>query len=98
MRLSREKINHLSQLIVKDLQARGLSSFLREPNDVRLQIVKFVTEELRIDDDIEAAVRKTLSSYSRKIVEGSQEWDVMYNKLYEEEWNKHKKFTRSSKF
>ncbi len=92
MRLSREKINHLSLLIVKDLQARGLGSFLREPNDVRLQIVKFITEELRIDDDVEASVRKTLSSYSRKIIEGSQEWDVMYNKLYEEEWNKHKKF------
>lgn len=92
MRLSREKINHLSQMIVKDLQAKGLMTFLREPNDVRLQIVKVITEELKVDDDVDAAVRNMLSSYSRKIVEGGREWDVMYHKLYEEEWNKHKKF------
>lgn len=92
MRLSREKINHLSQMIVKDLQAKGLTNFLREPNDVRLQIVKVITEELKVDDDVDAAVRNTLSSYSRKIMEGGREWDVMYHKLYEEEWNKHKKF------
>jgi len=30
-------------------------------------------------------VRRTLYSYARKIVEGSREWDVMYQKLYDEE-------------
>jgi hypothetical protein len=33
-------------------------------------------------------VRRTLASYSRKIVEGSREWDVMYQKLYDEEFAK----------
>ena len=30
----------------------------------------------------------TLQSYSRKIVEGSREWDLMYSKTYEEELQK----------
>lgn len=92
MRLSREKINHLSKLVIEDLQASRLVAFLREPNDVRLQIVKLITDELKIDDQVEEAVRKMLSSYSRKIVEGSREWDVEYQKRYEEEWNKRKRF------
>lgn len=92
MRLSREKINHLSKLVIEALQASKLVVFLREPNDVRLQVVKLVTEELKLDDQVEAAVRKMLSSYSRKMVEGSREWDVEYQKRYEEEWNKQKKF------
>tara|TARA_B100000315_G_C14400882_1_gene506421 strand:- start:124 stop:402 length:279 start_codon:yes stop_codon:yes gene_type:complete len=92
MSLSREKINHLSQLIVKDLQTKDLVDFLRDPNDIRLHVVKVLTEELKIENEVNVSVRKILSSYSKKINEGNREWDVMYNKLYEQEWNKHRKF------
>jgi hypothetical protein len=40
MSLSRQKINYLSQLIVKALQKAGSVTFLKAENDVRLQIVK----------------------------------------------------------
>jgi hypothetical protein len=35
-------------------------------------------------------VRSRLQSYSRQIPEGSQEWDVLYQKTYEEELRKRK--------
>ena len=92
VRLSREKINHISQLIIKELAESDAIEFLREPNEVRLEIVKLITDELRIDDEIDEQVRKTLNSYSRTIVEGSREWEVMYNKLYDEEFNKRGRF------
>jgi hypothetical protein len=85
MSLSRQKINHLSQLIVKALQKTGHVTFLKPDNDVRLQIVKTLTDELRIEEIVDAEVRRKLSSYSRKIIEGNREWDVMYQKFYEEE-------------
>ena len=85
MSLSRQKINHLSQLIVKALQKAGHVTFLKPDNDVRLQIVKTLTDELRIEEVVDAEVRRKLASYSRKIVEGNREWDVMYQKFYEEE-------------
>lgn len=88
MSLSRPKINSLSQLIVKALQKSGTVTFLKEDNDVRLQIVKTLNDELKIEEVIDAEVRRKLASYSRKIVEGNREWDVMYQKLYEEETKK----------
>jgi hypothetical protein len=85
MGLSRSKINYLSHLIVKALQQAGIVTFLKPDNDVRLQIVKTLTDELKIEDVIDAEVRRKLASYSRKIVEGNREWDVMYQKFYEQE-------------
>jgi len=88
MGLSRPKINYLSHLIVKALQQDGTVTFLKPENDVRLQIVKTLTDELKIEDVINAEVRRKLGSYSRKIVEGNREWDVMYQKFYEQEMKK----------
>ena len=88
MGLSRPKINHLSQLIIKALQNAGNMTFLKPENDVRLQIVKTLTDELKIEEVIDAEVRRKLASYSRKIVEGNREWDVMYQKFHEQEMKK----------
>jgi uncharacterized protein len=88
MSLSRPKINHLSQLIVKHLQKSGAIRFLKPENDVRLQVVKTLTDELKIEEVVDTEVRRKLASYSRKIVEGNREWDVMYQKFYEQEMKK----------
>lgn len=88
MRLSREKINHLSHLVVQELEAIPEIRFLTESNAVRLQVVRSITEGLKLEESIDEEVRRTLHSYSRKIVEGSREWDVMYHKLYEQEMNR----------
>lgn len=92
MKLNRGKINHLSNLIIKRLSESGMVEFLRESNDVRLQVVSSITEELKIDDVVDEAVRKTINSYSKKIPEGSNEWEVMYNKLYDDEMKKRRGF------
>jgi hypothetical protein len=88
MSLSRPKINSLSQLLVKALQKSGAVTLLKAENDVRLQIVKTLTDELKIEEVVDAEVRRKLASYSRKITEGNREWDIMYQKLYEEETKK----------
>jgi hypothetical protein len=53
-------------------------------NTIRLEIVRAFNEALKLETAIDAAVRRTLMSYARPVVEGSREWDVMYQKLYEE--------------
>ncbi len=88
MSLSRPKINYLSQLMVKALQRAGSVKFLKPENEVRLQVVKTLTDELKIEDVVDAEVRRKLASYSRKIVEGNREWEVMYQKFYEQEMQK----------
>jgi hypothetical protein len=85
MSLSRPKINQLSQRLVKELEHSGVVRLLKAENDVRLQVVKTLNDALKIEEVVEVEVRRKLASYSRRILEGSREWDVMYQKLYEEE-------------
>lgn len=92
MRLTREKINHLSKLIIAGLAKDDRVEFFEEENKIRLEIVNIITNILKIDDEIDAEVRKTLSSYSKNIREGTPEWDVLYNKHYNEEANKRRGF------
>jgi hypothetical protein len=83
MRMSRERIFHLADLIVKELIATpGVQ--VKAPDDVRPEIVRVLTDESKLDDSIDGEVRKILGSYARPVPEGSREWEVLYQKTREE--------------
>lgn len=88
MRLSRSKINHISHVLIRALEENPSIELLKDANSVRLDIVRIITRELKMEEEVDEIVRKKLSSYSRNILEGSQEWDVLYHKIYEEEMSK----------
>lgn len=87
MKLSEDKISHLAHLIanvlVRDplMQIKNDSLFLRITK-------KVLTEFNRLDEEIDTVVRKRLESYSRKIPQGSREWDILYQKYFDEEIKK----------
>ena len=85
MGLSREKVNYLSQVLTRGLADLHGVALCAPENTVRLEIVRAIVDGLKLEEAIDTAVRRTLNSYTRKIVEGSREWDVMYQKLYDEE-------------
>ena len=90
MKLSREKINHISKLIVKDFENREELDYKEDLNDVRLEVARVITEELKIDDKADAEARRIIDSYTtRKIREGTDEWDILYQKHYDEYFKKH---------
>ena len=79
MRMSRERIFYLADLIMKELVAvPGVR--VRAPDDVRPEVVRGLTEEAKLEESVDAEVRRTLSSYARPAPEGSHEWEVMYQK------------------
>lgn len=88
MRLSREKVNHLSKLILKDLLEDDRVEFYCDENDLRLEIVDIIKGELEVEDEIDDAVRRTIESYSKDIREGTDEWEILYHKHYNEETKK----------
>lgn len=85
MRLSRDKIMHLSHLIVNALDDKELVTWLTDKNSLRMEIVNMMLEELSTEEEIDQEVKRILRSYKRKIIEGSREWDVMYQKTFEEQ-------------
>jgi len=85
MRLSRDKINHISSLVVNDFENREELDYKVDLNDLRLEITRVMTEELQLDDKADADARKIIASYKeKKIREGTPEWDIMYQKHYEQ--------------
>ena len=89
MKLNREKVNHISSLLIRDFDKREELDYKIPLNDIRLEIVKVFMEELIIDDEADSAARKILASYTtKKIREGTDEWDVLYKKHYEEHLSK----------
>ena len=88
MRLSDDKTNHLSHLLLHILQDYPDVDYTMEDNQIRLLVKEALVGGLETIGKLEEKVRETLLSYSRKIVEGSREWDLMYSKAYEEEISK----------
>jgi hypothetical protein len=83
MRMSRERIFHLADLIQKELgSAEGVH--VKAPDEVRAEILRALTEESKLEESIDTEVRKTLASYARPMPEGSREWEVLYQKTREE--------------
>ena len=93
MKLTHEKATHLSHIIVKALEETPGVAFTRDRNQVRLKALDMLRAELRKDDEIERRVRSKIMSQKRgSIPEGSQEWDILFRKYYEEELNKIRSF------
>jgi hypothetical protein len=91
MRLSREKILRLSHLILDHLNEDDGVEYFADPQEIRQQIVRLISEEMKADEAIDALVRRKIESQKRPIVEGSDEWEVLYRKYYEEEVSRHRK-------
>jgi len=59
--------------------------FFLEENQLRLEIMKIITTEMEIEEEIDNLVRERIESYNRLIREGTNEWEVLYQKHYIEE-------------
>jgi len=87
-RLSREKINYLSRIILEALFENDQVEFLDEPNEIRLTILKAIEEELKLYDEIDKKAIEKIQSQKKSIEEGSREWEILYRKYYNEELSK----------
>ncbi len=89
--LSDDKVSHLSHVILGAVKKSPLIRIKSEEGKVLREIKRVLATELAHEGEIDQKVRAKLASYSRGIVEGSPEWDVLYRKTFEEELRKHAK-------
>jgi hypothetical protein len=86
MRLSREKIVRLSHQITEVLVSSGDVEFVEDRDTIRQEVVQILTATLREEEKAEIEVRKRIASQKKKeILEGSEEWDLLFRKYYAEE-------------
>jgi hypothetical protein len=88
MKLSRDKITDMSHKIVSSLRKSRELRVKRDPNDVRLEIVRAMTELLSAEEKVDRMARDKVRSQKREIPEGSEEWDLLHRRYYAEELKK----------
>jgi hypothetical protein len=84
MRLTEEKVLHISNLILNGLKAEGLVEFEDEIG-ARKEIRAAIIGYLKLEQDIDIKARARIASYRRSIPEGSGEWEVLYRKFFAQE-------------
>ena len=88
MRVSREKINKLAHAVADTLATMDNVEFIEDRNTIRLESRSILELLMAEEAKIDAAARQKIESQRRTILEGSQEWDILYRKYYNEEVKK----------
>ena len=88
MRLSRDKVNVLARAVADALKTMDEVEFIEDPNSIRQETRKILEALLMQEAKIDQSARLKIESQKRTILEGSQEWDILYRKYYNEEVKK----------
>jgi uncharacterized protein len=85
MRLSREKIVRLSHVVTDCLVASDDIEFVEDRTTIRQNVLDILTALLKEEEQVDLQVRQKITSQKKEILEGSEEWDVLYRRYYAEE-------------
>lgn len=88
MRISRDKLNKLAHVVADTLAETDECEFLEDRNTIRQEARKALEKTLMEEMRIDSAARLKISSQRKIIMEGSQEWDILYRKYYNDEVKK----------
>jgi len=91
MRLSEDRISHISHLVLDMLVRDRTVDVLQAEERLLREIKRTIADELKFEDEADTAARRTIQSLSRRVPEGSPEWDVLYRKYLDEEMRRRKK-------
>ena len=83
MKLSRDKVTQISHKLVEMLRkSHELRLKDKDTNNVRLEIVRFMTELLTAEEKVDRLARQKIRSQKREVPEGSEEWDLLHRRYY----------------
>jgi uncharacterized protein len=84
MRLSREKVNRISHRVLDVLVAAEDVEFIEDRDTIRQEVIQVMQEILRHEEQLDNEVRQKISSQKKEILEGSEEWDILFRRYYSE--------------
>ena len=85
MRISRDKLNKLAHTVADTLAEIDQVGFNEDRNTIRQEARKALEQLLLEETKIDQAARLKISSQRKIIQEGTQEWDILYRKYYNDE-------------
>ena len=88
MRISRDKVSRLTKSVFESLREFEQLVFIEDPQTIRQEIRTALERLLEEEEGLDKAARQKIESQKRTIVEGTQEWDILYRKYYSDEVKK----------
>jgi hypothetical protein len=88
VRISRDKMNKLAHRVADALAEMEKVDFVEDRNTIRMEVRRVMEELLKQEAQIDAAARQKIENQKRTITEGTQEWDILYRKYYNDEVKK----------
>jgi len=84
----RERLNQVVNRIIDFIMKDDTVEIYEDVPVIRNKIRKIVMGALRMEEEIEREVRRRIRRYSRDILEGSPEWNILWKRIYEDELKK----------
>ena len=81
-------MNKLAHTVADTLAEIDGVEFIEDRNTIRMEARKILEDLLNQESRIDAAARQKIENQKRTIMEGTQEWDILYRKYYNEEVKK----------
>jgi hypothetical protein len=83
-----ERLSDIAHQILDELYEEDLISYNVSENRIKNVIYKSIDDYLKRQNDIDNKVHEKITHYKRKVMYGTEEYDILYDKLYEEELRK----------
>ena len=88
MKISRDRVNEISHKLVTEMRKSRDFRIRKDPNELRLALVREMTELLQVEDRVDRAARQKVRTQKRDIPEGGEEFDILHKRYYAEELKK----------
>ncbi|WP_297453007.1 DUF507 family protein [Persephonella sp.] len=79
-----ERMNQIAHRIKKYIETDDSIEIFEHPNKIRRKVFEMLKQLVKEEKEIDREVRQRIKSYSKKIIEGTPEWRILYNRIYED--------------
>lgn len=81
MRLSKERVRHIAEAVTTRLEQEGYVQLTGERNQAVESLDRAITEELSIEDRLNAEVRQLMKAYEKEIERGQVDYQKMFSMI-----------------
>ncbi|MCX8075644.1 MAG: DUF507 family protein [Aquificaceae bacterium] len=80
----RERMNQVAHKIKDMIMSDSTVEIYEEPGMIRNRIRNILMDAVKEEEEIDKEVRERIRSYSKRIVEGTPEWNHLYRRIYDD--------------
>ena len=81
MKLSKDRVAHIAGSVVSRIQAQGMLELLATRQELVEGLNRVITEELSIEDRLNAEIRQLMKTYEAEIERGQVDYQKMFTMI-----------------